>query len=156
MLLVFATARLVAALALGPAPFAVAGPSGAAIQPGLAMRAEGRPSFFGEVAPARADEALPPPCLGDVCQPRVSVPGYEPRYGRSRRTELVALALERARLEPFATIGWALVTTGIRLDYRPAAFEGPNSGARGWGAVFLRFRLRMDAYNTLIFPSRSR
>lgn len=157
MLLVFATARLVAALSVGPAPRAV--PPLSLVPPiraELTSRAErGRPSFFGDELRARRDLA-PPPCLGDVCQPRVSVPGYEPRYDRPRRTEMVVLALERARLEPFATIGWALVTTGIRLDYTPAVLQGPNSGGHGWGAVSLRFRLRMDAYNTPIFPRRTR
>jgi len=155
--LVFASARLLAALMVGPAPPASAALPLTAIKPELTSRVErGRQPLFGGDALAARRDAAPPPCLGDLCQPRVSVPGYEPRYERPRRTEAVVLALERARLEPFATIGWALVTTGIRLDFTPAALGGPGSGGRGWGSVFLRIRLRMDAYNTPIFPQRPR
>lgn len=156
MILVFATARLAAALTVGPTPPAFPAFALAAPQPELTSRAQqGSPSFFGEV-PADRRDGVPPPCLGDVCQPRVSVPGHEPRYERPHRTEAVVLALERARLEPFATIGWALVTTGIRLEFSPAALGGQSPGGRGWGAVFLRFRVRTDADLTPVFPRRPR
>lgn len=157
MLPLVSAAGLVAALAVGPPAAAVADLSRAALR-----RADLSIHFHPEVVPrvpgsgfsGRAEPATPPPCLGDVCQPRVSVPGYEPRYGRVHRTELVVLALERAHLEPFATIGWALVATGLRFDYTPVAFDGPNSGGHGWGSVFLRLRVRMDADNVPVFPKR--
>lgn len=154
MLTVFATAGLVTALTLGASSSPTVQDLSRKV---IAIRAEDvGPSGLDNAGPARLDLAVSPPCLGDVCQPRVSVPGYEPRYLRPSRTEFAALALERAHLEPFATIGWALVATGIRLDYTPVALDGPNSGGHGWGSAFLRLRLRMDAYNALIFPRRPR
>ncbi len=159
MLPLVSAAGLVAALAVGPPTTAVAELSHAAFRPApdlsIHLRPEAaRPAFLGADASGQAERGAPPPCLGDVCQPRVSVPGYEPRYGRAHRSELFVLALERAHLEPFATIGWALVATGLRFDYTPVAFDGPNSGGHGWGSVFLRLRVRMDADNVPVFPKR--
>lgn len=102
----------------------------------------------------RAPDSTPPPCLGDVCQPVVSVPGFEPRYGRAHRSELFVLALERARVEPLATVAWALVATGLRFDWSPPVFDGQNVEAHGWGSVMLRLRVRIDATNHLVFPRR--
>ena len=151
MLAAFAAAGLVAALALGAPPSATVEDLSRAV---IAIRAEEAPPLSGNLGPARLDIGAPPPCLGDVCQPRVSVPGYEPRYLRPSRTQFTALALERAHLEPFATIGWFLVETGIRLDYTPVMFDGPNSGGHGWGSALVRLRLRLDAYNRLVFVRR--
>lgn len=99
---------------------------------------------------APADVGGPPACIGDVCQPRVSVPGYEPRLSiRGKRTELAAHLLDRANLEPLASISHFLVTTGLRLDLTLAALNRnnptmPSSGA-GWGQVQLTLRWRIDA-----------
>jgi hypothetical protein len=120
------------------------------------VREEGA-AFALEGAPRRrATDASAPVCSGDVCQPVVVVPGYEPRYGRVHRSEAFVALLTRARLEPIATIAWALVSTGVRFDYTPVVFDGPNSGGHGWGSVFLRVRLRLNAYNTPVIPPRPR
>jgi hypothetical protein len=124
-----------------------------ALRLGIASPAEG--PF--EAAPgARRDEEGTPPCLGEICQPRVSVPGFDPAYTRPHRSELFVLALTRAHVEPIATIAWALVSTGVRLDWTPVAMDGPNSGGHGWGSVFLRLRLRLDAANVPVFGPRPR
>lgn len=159
MLPLVSACGLVAALAVGPPARPVAELSRGTLRapPDLSIHLEHEavlPVFLEMGLPGGAERKTPPPCLGDVCQPRVSVPGYEPRYGRVHRTELVVRALERARLEPFATIGWAMVVTGLRFDYTPVAFDGPNSGGHGWGSVFLRMRVRIDADNVPVFPKR--
>lgn len=159
MLPLVSAAGLVAALGVGPPTATVAELSHAALHRGPDLTIHLRqdvvvPALLGPGASARAERATPPACLGDVCQPRVSVPGYEPRYGRAHRSELFVLALDRAHVEPFATIGWALVATGLRFDYTPVAFDGPNSGGHGWGSVFLRLRVRVDADNVPVFPKR--
>ena len=98
---------------------------------------------------APADVGGPPAGVGDVCQPRVSVPGYEPRLSvRGKRTEFAAHLLDRANLEPLASISHFLVTTGLRLEFTLAALHRnptmPSSGA-GWGQVQLTLRWRIDA-----------
>ena len=118
-------------------------------------------------APARArsrprtearSAGAPPACSGDVCQPRVSVPGFEPRFdARGKRTELVLLALDRAHVEPLATIVWALASTGLRFDYTPPQMDaGLASGHGGWGHVQLLLRWRIDAQNAPVWPERHR
>jgi len=152
------------ALALGaPAPSAsgVAALSRTALRPhaDLALRLRAGPLSGGALAAApgaRRGADGPPPCLGDVCQPRVSVPGYDPGYSRPHRSELFVLALTRAHIEPIATIAWALASTGLRFDWTPVAMDGPNSGGHGWGSVFLRLRLRLDADNVPVFAPRPR
>jgi hypothetical protein len=150
------------ALALGaPTASGMAELSRTALRPhpdlALRLRALGSAGEpFAPVADGRGDAAVPPPCLGDVCQPRVAVPGFEPSYSRPHRSELFVLALTRARVEPIATIAWALASTGLRLDWTPVAMDGPNSGGHGWGSVFLRLRLRLGADNLPVFGPRPR
>jgi hypothetical protein len=149
------------AIALGaPTASGVAALSHAALRPhaDLALRLRGFAPAEGPLAGVAREAGTdgPPPCLGDVCQPRVSVPGFEPTYHRAHRSELFVLALTRAHVEPVATIAWALASTGLRLDWTPVAMDGPNSGGHGWGSVFLRLRLRLDADNVPVFLPRPR
>jgi hypothetical protein len=103
----------------------------------------------------RAAEVLPPPCIADVCQPIVAVPGFEPRFDRARRSEVFLHVLQRANVEPLASLTWAVISTGLRLEWSPPVFSyGQDVNARGWGTVMLRLRVRMDAENRLIFPRR--
>lgn len=104
--------------------------------------------------PARDAPAPAPPCIGDVCQPVVAVPGFEPHFERVHRSELFVLALERAHVEPLAHVAWALVATGLRVDWSPPSLDGPGADRHGWGSVMLRLRLRLDATNHLVFPRR--
>jgi hypothetical protein len=103
-------------------------------------------------AEARAADAGPL-CLADVCPSVVAVPGFEPRYNRVSRTELVVAGLQRARIKPLATVAWALYATGLRLDWAPPLFD-TNANAHGWGSVMLRLRVRIDARNHLVFPKK--
>ncbi len=105
-------------------------------------------------APRRRTIAGLPVCSGDVCQVSVSVPGFDPSYGSSKsaRADAFAALLSRARVEPLATVGRALVVTGVRIDYSPSFFEPPSTGAHGWGNLQLRVRLRLDADNGVVIP----
>jgi len=98
---------------------------------------------------APAPGRMPAPCQGDVCQPRVAVPGFEPRLStRGKRTELFLRTLDRLGLEPFATAARYLAATGLRLDVAPPTRAGPAHFE-----VFLR--LRLDAWGAPVplFPS---
>lgn len=127
--------------------------------PDLALRladleGAGASPAFG--APRRRSSAGGPICSGDVCQPVVSVPGFEPGYsGRDRRSEAFVALLTKAHVEPIATMAWALLSTGLRFDYSPAAFDSTtNVRARGWGSLTLRLRLRIDAQGAVVIPPR--
>ena len=110
----------------------------------------------GAVDAAAPPAGQPPPCSGDVCQPRVSVPGYEPKLQmRGKRTELFLALLDRVHIEPVAALAWAVASTGVRLDYTPAAMNGPNTYARGgWGRFQVWLSFRLDAANSPIFMER--
>jgi hypothetical protein len=114
----------------------------------------GRPLAVGGAPRPRAIAGLPV-CSGDVCQSAVSVPGFDPSYGSSRnaRADAFAALLARARVEPLAAVGRALVVTGVRVDYSPSFFEPPGSGAHGWGNLAVRLRLRLDAQNAVVVPA---
>lgn len=110
-----------------------------------AAAALARPPSAESAAPA--DVTGPPPCVGDVCQPRVALPGYEPRVStRGKRTELAAHLLDRANLEPLASISHFLLVTGLRLDVTLAALDRSRltNGSAGWGHVQLMLRWRID------------
>ena len=107
----------------------------------------------------RSGFTSPPACSGDVCQPIVAVPGFEPRLSiRGKRTELVVKLLGRARVEPLATVMWALAATGLRVDFTPASFEpgSLSSGHGGWGHLQVLLRWRLDAANGPVWPERPR
>lgn len=162
MLLALTAAGLVASVAASPSP----------ARPGALTQLRSRPgdaspdlrirpwsdapaaTVAARTVPGRAEGM--PPCIADVCQPRVSVPGYEPRYEQVSRTELTLSYLDRVRLEPFATIAWALLVTGLRFDYSPPVADGASPAPQGWGTVFVRVRFRMDADNVPVVPKRPR
>jgi hypothetical protein len=125
----------------------------------LALHAADAPAVGAELAldarPVGARGAAPT-CSGDVCAPVVAVPGFEPSYGRAHRSEAFVALLTKAHVEPIATMAWALVATGLRLDWSPPSFDGPNAGGHGWGSVFVRLRLRIDANAGVVVPPRPR
>ncbi len=104
----------------------------------------------------RAGES-PPPCLGDVCQPQVSVPGYAPAYRiRGARTRLTLEALDRLRLEPVATVAWWIAVTGVSFDYTPAAMDAAASGGTGVARGRITLAWHIDAWGSPTFGERRR
>ncbi|HET7826455.1 MAG TPA: hypothetical protein VFK90_14060 [Anaeromyxobacter sp.] len=156
MVLSLAAVGLVAAAvgAPGPQPPARYAP----VRADLAVHARSAAArdALGGVDGPRAGTLGAPPCLGDVCQPRVSVLGYDPSYQRPSRTDLALSYLDRVRLEPFASIAWALLATGLRFEYNPPVFDAASQGPAGWGSVFVRVRFRVDAENHPVVPKRPR
>jgi hypothetical protein len=118
-------------------------------------RRAGAPAGLGG-APARGSRADPPVCSGDVCQPAVSLPGVEPRFDRSAREELFLALVSRVRVEPVTSWIWAVIASGLTLEYRPPLWESADAGAHGWGTVVLRLRLRLDAQGAPVFRERPR
>jgi hypothetical protein len=115
------------------------------------------PSFALADGPGGARAHAPPPCIPELCPPRVEIPGLQIRTARPSRTELFATLLDRAGIEPFATIAWAFVATGVRVDWSPPTYDaGDPAAARGggWGSLFVRLKLRMDAMNRPTIPPR--
>jgi hypothetical protein len=105
---------------------------------------------------AGAPERAGAPCLPELCPPRVEVPGLSAPAVRPSRTELFAALLDRAGVEPFATIAWLFVATGLRIDWSPplASAGDPAAARGGWGSVSVRLRLRVDATNRPALPAR--
>ncbi|BDG05961.1 hypothetical protein [Anaeromyxobacter oryzae] len=149
---------------LAVAPPAGGEPADAVPAPPADLRLAIRPALS-DVAPAALDasflrspeRSVPPPCLADVCQPRVAVPGFDLRAPvTDKRAEPALRLLDRARLEPLAplaTAGWLLAGTGIHLDYTPPQLANPVDAARGgWGHVELLLRWRIDAWNAPVSP----
>jgi hypothetical protein len=140
----------------GLAPGAVASRGRSDLALRLAVRAPQAASDGLPLGPSAPGAGSPPPvCSGDTCQPAVALPGVQPRYSQSRE-ELVVSYLSRAHVEPLASIVWAFVSTGMHVDYSPPAFDPAGSGVRGWGSVMVRLRLRLDARNEPVFPTRPR
>jgi hypothetical protein len=120
----------------------------------------GRPGLAGTLAavPLEAGEpAGPPPCIGDVCQPRVSVPGFEPRIDpRGRRTGLLVSALERMDAGFLAVIARSVATAGLRVDYRPPQTEPTVPGRPNNGRLDVHLRWRLDAWHGPVWrPARA-
>ncbi len=111
------------------------------------------------VARARSspDGEAPPPCLGDVCQPQVSVPGYDPQYSMvGARTRLTVQALDAVHFEPVATVVWWFAATGVRLDYTPAALDAAVNGGVGVSHLQVLLRWRIDAFGGPAWLQRHR
>jgi hypothetical protein len=141
--------------------------AGSALPPLPGLREAARQAAAGQGAspapvatPAGSDSGAqaPPPCLGDVCQPQVAVPGYEPQFSkRGLRTQLTLEALDALSLEPVATVAWWLAATGVRLDYTPAALDAAaNGGGVGVAHFQVLLRWRIDAWGSPAWLQRRR
>jgi hypothetical protein len=122
----------------------------------LTLEGAGRPLALAD-GPAGAREHAPPPCIPELCPARVEIPGVQVRTARPSRTELFATLLDRAGVEPFATIAWAFVATGVRVDWSPPTYDAGDPAAAhggGWGSLFVRLKLRIDATNRPTIPPR--
>jgi hypothetical protein len=98
----------------------------------------------------------PPACIGDTCQPVVSVPGYEPRIDvRGKRTEFFVSTLERLDAGLVAVVARSMATAGVRLEFTPAQAQAPVPGRTGAGRVELVVRWRLDAWHAphWLFPA---
>lgn len=84
-----------------------------------------------------------PACAGDVCQPRVAVPGHEPRF-RGGRTDVFLALLSRSPLRPVSAIARQVADSNLRVDFSPSFGQ---SSERGWGRVVVSLRWRLDASN---------
>jgi hypothetical protein len=102
-------------------------------------------------------ETAPPVCSGDVCEPIVAVPGFEPSYSiRGKRTELTLKLLQRFPIEPFATVIWWLGAAGLRFDWTPPQLRPGDfpPGYTGLGEMQVELRWKIDARGVPIFPRR--
>lgn len=136
------TALLAAAPTWRAAPARVA-PAGAPLVASASALRIG-PPMAGPVAPLQGERvgASGPACLGDVCQPVVSVPGFEPRW-RKGRNELALGLLERADIQPISGLAALIVRSGIQVEFSPAVVD---PGTRhGWGRLVLGYRWRLGA-----------
>lgn len=94
-----------------------------------------------EPPPDDAGAATAAPCFADVCEGAVSVPGFEGRGYRPRRSELFLKLLARAPFPRVAAVASYLAESNVQLDYRP----GGTGRERGWGRVVVSLRWRLDA-----------
>jgi len=122
-------------------------------QPPLALSAgngvdlAGRLGALSLVTGVPDEPEAPPACFVDVCQPRVAVPGFEPRFdARSKRTDLAAVALERLDAGMVARVARSIATTGLRLDYAPPQADPAGPGRGGFGRLNVFVRWRLDAW----------
>jgi hypothetical protein len=141
--LVALTALLAAAPTFRPAPGRI-GPDGGLASSASALRIAVGPSAV-PVLPMPGDRpgASGPACLGDVCQPVVSVPGFEPRWRKSRN-ELALGLLERADIQPISALAARIARSGIQLDFAPAALD-PSGARHGWGRLVVGYRWQLGA-----------
>jgi hypothetical protein len=101
-----------------------------------------RSAFAGALRGATEPTARPV-CVADVCPARVEVPGLAQPVRKVHKTELFASMLDRAGIEPFATVAAVIARTGLRVGWSPP--DPTNGDPAGWGSFMVRLRLRIDA-----------
>lgn len=84
-----------------------------------------------------------PACAGEVCQPRVAVPGHDPKF-RGGRTDVVLALLSRSPLSPMSKMARYMASSNVRVDFSPNLGQ---SSERGWGRLLVTLRWRLDANN---------
>lgn len=129
----------------------------AALRP-LRLVAPSGASLLGAGAVPLASGGGAPACLGDVCQPRVSVPGYDPRYDfKGRRTDLALDYVRKLGPGPIAAVAAAVARIGVRVAFDPTRFEPGHAplAHAGWGRFEVLVRWRLDALNAPVFGAGS-
>lgn len=87
------------------------------------------------------DRSGTPACAGEVCQPRVSIPGQQAAL-RGSRSEAALAFFARCPFEPVSRAARFVVERNLRVDYYPASGPIPD---RGWGRLVLSLRWRLGA-----------
>lgn len=87
-----------------------------------------------------------PACAGEVCQPRVAVPGHDPQF-RGGRTDVVLALLARSPLRPMSKVARYVASSNVRVDFSPSLGQ---SSERGWGRLVVSLRWRLDANNARV------
>ena len=87
------------------------------------------------------DRSGAPACAGEVCQPRVSIPGQQAAF-RGSRSEAALAFFARCPFEPISRAARFVVDRNLRVDYYPASGPIPD---RGWGRLVLSLRWRLGA-----------
>jgi hypothetical protein len=105
-------------------------------------------------APRGADN---PACRAEFCQPRVSIPGQEPRFdSRGKRTEMALAAVDRLRLGVVSSLARAANTAGVRVDYLPSQLDNSDGGRGGFGKLVVGVRWRLDAWHGPVWAGSAR
>lgn len=102
-----------------------------------AWLASGMPARLGR------DRRGAPVCAGEVCQPRVAVPGHDPKF-RGGRTDVVLALLSRSPLRPVSKVARYVADSNVRVDFSPSLGQ---TSERGWGRLVVSLRWRLDASN---------
>jgi hypothetical protein len=123
--------------------------------PSLQLSARAAPAVRAELAGPLAglrgsqDPGGAPICLGDVCQPRVAVPGHEATF-REQRTELFLSLLSRVPVEGIASLAARIAASNLRIDYTPANVTPDHRGGR----IIFSLRWRLDPTGPVRLPAR--
>jgi len=150
-----ATAILVLACTgpkLIPAVAHVAVPRTVPESPGLdAALTESALSSFGAKA-----STSPPACIGNTCQPRVSIPvsGFETKIDvRGKGADFVATTLERMDAGLLATAARVIAVSGLRLEIQPLRGDEYLPMRSRWGMrqASVMFSWRIDAWGGPVF-----
>jgi hypothetical protein len=98
-------------------------------------------------AEAPADSSNPA-CRAEFCQPRVAIPGNEPRFdSRGKRTEMALAAVDGLRLGVVSSAARAANAAGVRVDYLPSQLDTLSAGRGGFGKLSVGVRWRLDAWS---------
>lgn len=122
-----------------PLPQRVPDPSVPSVRRGAGVQAAWRPGATHSAS--EGDRPGAAACAGDVCQPRVAIPGRQPGL-RASRTDAVLALLSRSPLEPVSRVARFLADGNVRVDFSPALGHAPE---RGWGHLVVSLRWQLGA-----------
>ena len=98
----------------------------------------------------------PPACIGNTCQPRVSIPvsGFETKIDvRGKGADFVATTLERMDAGLLATAARVIAVSGLRLEIQPLRGDEYLPMRSRWGMrqASVMFSWRIDAWGGPVF-----